>query len=151
VSAFVPVEFYDYRPAELSLSGLASRHADLLSLPFGDGGVESLSCMHVVEHVGLGRYGDPIDPDGWSAALAELSRIVEPGGRLYLGVPVGRERLEFNAHRVFDPRTIVGGLPAMRLERFDGVDDGDRFVRSPGLDAFAGARFACGLFEFSKL
>jgi len=152
VLTFMPVTVVDIRPLESDVDGLTFLQGDACRLDgFATGSVPSASSLHAVEHVGLGRYGDPIDPDGWSAALAELSRIVEPGGRLYLGVPVGRERLEFNAHRVFDPRTIVGALPAMRLERFDGVDDGDRFVRSPGLDAFAGARFACGLFEFSKL
>ena len=55
VSAFIPVEFYDYRPAELSLSGLEFKHADLTHLPFADNSVESLSCMHVIEHIGLGR------------------------------------------------------------------------------------------------
>src|SRR6266480_4445292 len=63
-SAFVPINFYDFRPAELNLSQLQSRHADILHLPFADASVSSLSCMHVVEHIGLGRYGDPFDPDG---------------------------------------------------------------------------------------
>ena len=60
VSAFVPVYFYDYRPARLNLSHLYAGEADLTKLPFEDSSIKSLSCMHTVEHVGLGRYGDPI-------------------------------------------------------------------------------------------
>ena len=80
VSAFIPVKFYDYRPADLQLNNLTSEHADLLALPFPDGSIPSLSCMHVVEHVGLGRYGDPPDPDGDLKAIAELKRVVARGG-----------------------------------------------------------------------
>ena len=62
VSAFVPVKFYDYRPAPFRLPGLESGFADLIHLPFPDNSVPSLSCMHTIEHICLGRYGDKIDP-----------------------------------------------------------------------------------------
>ena len=90
VSAFVPVDFYDYRPADLRLDGLTSGVGDLMRLPFVDGSVPSLSCMHTVEHIGLGRYGDPLDPSGDSKAIAELKRVLAPGGSLIFVVPVGR-------------------------------------------------------------
>ena len=72
ISAFLPVEFYDYRPAILNLPGLVSKHADLTKLHFADNSIESLSCLHTIEHVGLGRYGDPIDPTGDVTACKEL-------------------------------------------------------------------------------
>ncbi|TVT65260.1 MAG: DUF268 domain-containing protein, partial [Denitromonas halophila] len=107
VSAFVPVRFYDYRPAEFGLSGIESAHADLTHLPFEDDSVESLSCMHVVEHVGLGRYGDPIDYDGDLKAISELKRVVARGGSLLFVVPVGgAARIQFNAHRIYTFRQI---------------------------------------------
>src|SRR5436853_180080 len=81
-SAFIPVEFYDYRPANVQLSNLTAEAADLLALPFAEGSVESLSCMHVVEHIGLGRYGDPLDPNGDLKAIAELRRVLAPAGTL---------------------------------------------------------------------
>jgi hypothetical protein len=77
--AFVPVRFFDYRPADLHLPNFSSDSADLLSLPFPDASIPSLSCMHVLEHVGLGRYGDPISPDADSRAMVELSRVLAPG------------------------------------------------------------------------
>jgi hypothetical protein len=55
VSAFIPVDFYDYRPADLRLSNLKTHPGDLQNLPFESKSVESISCMHTIEHVGLGR------------------------------------------------------------------------------------------------
>jgi hypothetical protein len=45
--------------------------------------------MHVVEHVGLGRYGDPIDANGDAQAIKELKCVLWPGGVLYFVVPTG--------------------------------------------------------------
>jgi hypothetical protein len=90
LSAFVPVKFYDYRPAKLELSGLTSEHADLVQLPFESNSIASLSCMHTVEHIGLGRYGDPLDYDGDLKAIAELSRVLAVGGNLLFCYTRGR-------------------------------------------------------------
>ena len=82
--------------------GLRFVQGDMCRLDgFETGSVDSLSCLHTIEHVGLGRYGDPIDPEGWVVAVRELARILAPGGRLYLGTPIGRERVCFNSERVF--------------------------------------------------
>lgn len=101
VSAFVPIRFYDYRPAHLALSNLTSGKANLVSLPFKDGSVASLSCMHTVEHVGLGRYGDQLDPDGDLKAIQELQRVTAHGGSLLFVVPIGKPKVLFNAHRIY--------------------------------------------------
>ncbi|HRH26090.1 MAG TPA: DUF268 domain-containing protein [Candidatus Paceibacterota bacterium] len=100
-SAFVPIKFYDYRPAALHLSGLESEHADLMHLPFGNKSINSISCMHTLEHIGLGRYGDPIDPDGDIKAIKELKRVTAQDGNLLLVMPVGKPRIEYNAHRIY--------------------------------------------------
>lgn len=123
ISAFVPTEFYDYRPADLKLSNLSSEAADLLSLPFQDGSIKSLSCMHVVEHVGLGRYGDPLDPDGDLKAIAELKRVLAVGGDLLFVVPVGRPRVMFNAHRIYSFEQIVGYFADFNLREFTLIPD----------------------------
>jgi SAM-dependent methyltransferase len=122
-SAIVPVRFYDYRPAPLRLPGLTSGQADLLRLPFPDRSLASLSCMHVVEHVGLGRYGDPIDPQGDRKAMAELERVLAPGGTLLFVTPVGQPRVRFNAHRIYDVATVLGAMPGLRLRSFALVPD----------------------------
>ena len=123
VSAFVPVRFYDYRPADLQLSGLQSLPADLMALPFADNSLPSLSCMHTVEHVGLGRYGDPLDPDGDVKAIAELRRVVAPGGSLLFVVPVGRPRLQFNAHRIYSYAQVAEQFAGWQVREFALIQD----------------------------
>lgn len=81
VSAFIPVAFYEYRPIDIELDGLTARSADLTHLPFPDQSILSLSCMHTVEHIGLGRYGDALDVDGDLKAMRELQRVSAQEGR----------------------------------------------------------------------
>jgi len=118
ISAFVPVKFYDYRPADLQLSGLSSEQGNLLHLPFADNSIMSLSCMHTVEHVGLGRYGDPIDPDGDLKAIKELKRVLAPGGSLLFVVPVGKPKIEFNAHRIYSYDMVRDYFSDLELKEF---------------------------------
>lgn len=118
VSAFVPIRFYDWRPANLLLSGLTTGAADLTNLFFEDGSINSLSCMHVVEHVGLGRYGDPLDPQGDLKAIRELKRVVAPGGSLLFVVPIGKARIFFNAHRVYRYHQIIEYFADLELHNF---------------------------------
>ncbi len=102
LSAFIQVDFYDYRPANLFLSDLNCKQADLTQLPFEDASISCMSCMHVIEHIGLGRYGDPLDPEGDVKAINELKRVLKPGGNLILVTPVGKQRVQWNAHRIYN-------------------------------------------------
>lgn len=153
VSAFVPVDFYDYRPADLILSDLTSRQADITSLPFTNNSLASLSCMHVVEHIGLGRYGDPIDPKGDVKAAAELERVLAPGGQLLFVVPVGSEaRIEYNAHRIYSYKEVMSLFPSLKLKEFTLIPElqGAPLLNSdPKL--LQEERYACGCFVFTKI
>lgn len=148
ISAFVPVEFYDLRPAPLVLPGLSSRRGDLMQLPFPNESVASVSCMHVVEHVGLGRYGDPLDPLGDTRAMAELRRIVAPEGSLLLVVPVGRARICYNAHRIYSYESIVSRFPGMRVEQFALIDDAGVFTVDALPDVADQPTYGCGCWWF---
>jgi SAM-dependent methyltransferase len=148
LSAHVPTVFVDYRPLKTHLSNLHAIAGTVVSLPFAAHGISSLSCMHVLEHIGLGRYGDPIDPDGSRKAAMELARVLAPGGRLYLTVPVGRSRVCFNAHRVFAPQEIPAMFPGLRLADFSWVDDAGRLHKSGSPQDAAAEEYACGLYEF---
>jgi SAM-dependent methyltransferase len=150
LSAFVPLLFVDFRPLRAGLPNLDSIAADITRLPFADASVQSLSSLHVVEHIGLGRYGDRIDPQGWRAGLRELERVLAPGGRLYLSTPVGRDRVCFNAHRVFSPKAILGALPELKVERFAMVDDGGHYKETAELTEAENMSYGCGMFCFSK-
>lgn len=152
-SAFVPMEFYDFRPADLQLSNLESRFANLMALPFGDQEVASLSCMHVVEHVGLGRYGDPLDPDGDLKAMRELQRVVAPSGSLLLVTPVGRPCIRFNAHRIYSYEQICDAFSELTIEQFslipDGVQEGG-LIEDADPATVSKQRYACGCFWFRR-
>jgi SAM-dependent methyltransferase len=153
VSAFVPVKFYDYRPADIQLPGLDSEAADLLSLPFANDSIISLSCMHVVEHVGLGRYGEPLDPDGDLKAVAELKRVLAPGGSLLFVVPIGKPIIAFNAHRIYSYDQVVTCFSELKLREFTLIPDTPDDV-GPILQAtreFADNQtYGCGCFWFKK-
>jgi SAM-dependent methyltransferase len=130
VSAFVDVDYYEFRPTPLrGLTGITSRQGDLAALPFADGSVTSLSCLHVIEHLGLGRYGDPVDPTGDRRAFAELRRSLAPGGDLLIAVPVGPPRIRFNAHRVYAVEQVLAELDGLELHEFALVlEDGSGIV-----------------------
>lgn len=150
VSAQVPVVFVDYRPLTAKLSNLLNVGGSIVALPFATASINSLSCMHVLEHIGLGRYGDPIDPDGPRKALSELVRVLAPGGRLYLTTPVGRERVCFNAHRVFSPTCLPDLMPELSLNLFSWVDDTGQFNICGLPDDALANEYACGFYEFEK-
>ena len=147
---FREVEYVDLRPLRTNVSGLHFRQGDLLNgLPYEDGSLESLSCLHVIEHIGLGRYGDPLDPDGWRKAIKELVRVLAPGGTLYFSTPIGQERLEFDAHRVFAPKTILDAFTGLELAEFSMVGDEGNLILDADPNDFDGW-YCAGLFRFAK-
>lgn len=150
LTAVTEVTFVDIRPLEVQLERLQSLAGSVLDLPFPDKSVESLSCLHVAEHVGLGRYGDPLDPAGTRKAAAELQRVLAPGGTLLFSVPVGRPRVCFNGHRVHSPDSIREMFTELDLTEFSGVDDSGHFRRDRAPAEFAAAGYACGLFAFER-
>jgi SAM-dependent methyltransferase len=125
LSAFIKVKYYDYRPAQLRLDNFSSETGDLTGLPFQDNCLASLSCMHTVEHVGLGRYGDPVDYDGDLKAIKELKRVVARNGSLLFVVPVGKARIQFNAHRIYSYDQIVTYFEGFKLKEFSLIPDSD--------------------------
>lgn len=150
LSAQVETVFVDYRPLKVELPRLTSIAGNILDLPFPDDSIDSLSCLHVIEHIGLGRYGDPIDPSGSIKAALELQRIVSRGGNLFLSVPIGRERVCFNAHRVHSAMTVLKLFPELTLLEFSFVDDEGLYLEHQSVEAAIGLEYGCGLFHFHK-
>lgn len=150
LSAHVATVFVDYRPLQTHLPDLTSVGGDITRLPFADRSLASLSCLHVIEHIGLGRYGDPLDAAGASRAASELQRTVAEGGRLYLSTPIGRERVCFNAHRVFSPSTIQSMFAELRLAEFSYVDDEGVLHQSASPQQVPTMEYGCGFFEFVR-
>jgi SAM-dependent methyltransferase len=150
LSTITPVFFVDIRPFETNLKNFHVIKGDILNLPLADNSTKSLSCLHVAEHIGLGRYGDDLNPKGTQLACEELSRALAPGGYLYFSVPVGKERVCFNAHRIFNPKTIVEYFGKLELRGLSGVTDNGKLIRDISLSRLEKSKYACGLFEFTK-
>lgn len=149
--SFMPVKIVDIRPLVSNVDGLTYLQDDATSLSMlrGDS-VLSLSSLHAAEHFGLGRYSDPIDPDACFKFMESLQRVLAPNGKLYFSVPIGRERVEFNAHRVFSPRTILKQFASLKLESFSFVGDDGLIYMNTDPHALPTSEMACGLFEFAK-
>jgi SAM-dependent methyltransferase len=146
LTAITNVTFVDIRPLQVDIERLTCVAGSILDLPFADRSLESVSSLHVVEHIGLGRYGDPLDPQGSWKAMDELQRVVAPGGRLLFSGPIGRHRVCFNAHRIHDPLDILQRFGELELVEFSVVDDQNRFIRFVDPADYRDQQYACGMF-----
>lgn len=156
VAAFRPIDVIDIRPLEASCRNITVFQADLMQDASGVlGKADSVSCLHALEHFGLGRYSDPISVRGHLAGLENLDSLVEDGGRLYIGVPISAvSRVEFNAHRTFNPKELAS-LETLstkyKLLSFSYVDDSGDLFRDQGLtDIPDSLIYGCGIFVFKK-
>jgi hypothetical protein len=158
VASFRDIDVLDVRPVNAAVPGINFIQLDVMDLDeTWEGVTDSLSCLHALEHFGLGRYGDPIDYDGWRKGLRGLVTMLKPGGTLYLGVPTGKsQRVEFNAHRVFS-------LPFLRdvlrhdfeIERLAFVGDDGGFTShldpySDDAEQSMGASYGCSIWVLRK-
>lgn len=152
LAGVLPVTMYEFHAPSIRLPGLTLKEASLLDLPMADQSVRSLSCLHVIEHVGLGRYGDPLDPRGTERALSSLARVLAPGGALYVSAPAGKARVAFNAHRVLDPRAVVAHMAAqgLTLAGFAFIDDAGSLCDPATPDEACDLWYGCGLYHFTR-
>jgi SAM-dependent methyltransferase len=157
VSSFREIEVLDVRPVTTRIPGVIFKQADLMNpIQEMESYCDSLSCLHALEHFGLGRYGDPIDPLGHEKGIANMAGLLKPGGSFYLSTPIGIERVEFNANRVFDPRSIISLAEAngLTLKTLTVVSDRG-LVNEVSSDVdqlftFAEASYNLGIFTFVK-
>lgn len=161
VASFRSIEVFDVRPVSTVIPGVTFSQANVMSqdhLPHTEGGhCDSLSCLHALEHFGLGRYGDPIDERGYEKGIANMAGLLSPGGTFYLSTPVGRPRVAFNANRVFDPRDIARIAKANRLELSElwsiGSNSDIQYMQGTAADQdrLADQEYSLGVFVFKKL
>lgn len=161
VASYRECEVFDVRPISTNVPGVVFRQADLmntdsLTLSTGSGYCDSLSCLHALEHFGLGRYGDPIKPNGYKLGLTNMAKLLQPGGTFYLSIPIGEERVEFNANWVFDPRTIAihaeaQGLSLKKLTLITATNGAQESgIDAASLASLASTHYQLGLFVFTK-
>lgn len=151
VSAITNVSFIDIRTINVNLNRFLSKTGSILEMPYPANSVHSLSCLHVAEHVGLGRYGDRLDPKGTEKGTRELTRILAVGGNLYFSVPVGKPRVCFNAHRIHSPQQIIDYFGRLNLVEFSGVDDSGNYLTDIKPIDLENENYGCGFFHFSKM
>jgi hypothetical protein len=151
-SAIVPIQHLDFRPPDFRIDNVACARGDLLALPFADESVQSLSCMHVLEHVGLGRYGDPLDALGDLKGALELQRVLAVAGHFLFVTPTGRPRVCFNAHRIYSFEMVQQLFPALRLVEWALLEDdpSSGLLANPEPERLNRQSYGCGCFRFTK-
>ena len=158
VAVFREIEVFDIRPQIERVGNIRFRQCDFTLEPFPfEGCTDSASCLHALEHFGLGRYGDRVDYYGYLRGWENLQRLVRPDGRLYFSVPMGPARIEFNGHRIFSAEILGSMIDAKwRVERFAYVDDaGDLHTdvdwQSPAAATNFGCNNGCAIFTLRKV
>ena len=156
VASFREIEVLDIRPLGKSEhENIKFIQADLMN-PQDLGDVDSISCLHVIEHFGLGRYGDPIDIDGHNKGIANLVDMLSKDGRLYISFPIAyKDEVHYNANRVLSMDTILKHPSIeenMELSRFDYVDSSGNLYTDVKLQDFnINTNNNCGIYTFKKI
>ena len=158
VASFMPISVIDVRPLVSPHYNISFQLGDIANKATLEGvKADSVSCLHALEHVGLGRYGDALSYDGWREGLDNLFEILEPGGLLYISVPTGREQgVEFNAHRIFqlpffrDALALRGQILNLAFVDDEGNLQRDCDPYSPEAESSYGARYGLSIWTISK-
>ncbi len=159
VASFRQIEVLDIRPLISKVPHIQFSQLDLMQPlpPERLSCCDSLSCLHTLEHFGLGRYSDTIDPNGYKIGFAHLVQLLKPAGIFYFSVPIGPQRIEFNAHRVFSIQHLLDLFQQYSLEilRFSYVNDAGDLIAdallSPDLiQNNCHVHYGCGIFELRK-
>jgi len=160
IASFREIEIFDVRPIYTIIPNVIFRQLDFMKLNFTSteyGKCDSLSCLHTIEHFGLGRYGDPIQKDGYLTGLYNMTSLLTKGGLFYFSTPIGKERVEFNANRVFNPLKIYNIIKDLgfKLNKLLIIENGkfvkDIFVNNEEIDSLSKLEYSLGIFIFEKI
>lgn len=158
VASFREIEVFDIRPQQAVVKNMRFVTTDFMNVPSAlYDYTDSLSSLNVIEHFGLGRYGDPIDVNGHLKGLENMHKVLKKDGKFYFSTPIGPQRIEFNAHRVFSLEYLLKIVrPNYTVDFFSYVDDaGDLHenveLSDEKIKSNFGCRFGFGIFEMTKL
>ena len=117
---------------------------------------DSISCLHAIEHFGLGRYGDPLDPNGHIKGFNNILRMLKENGMLYISFPISNQNeVHFNGLRLFKVDDIFGWVKSdykLDLLRFDYVDDNGNLHRDVNIKTeVIDVENGCGIYTFRKV
>ena len=157
VASFREIEVLDIRELSNTIQNIHFRRFNLIDKSFGlQDYCDSLSCLHALEHFGLGRYGDEINYNGHLTGWENIYKTLKKGGKLYFSVPIGPQRIEFNAHRVFSVNYLLDLIgDRYNIDSFSYVDDSGNLCSNASLeksriDKNFSCTYGCGIFELSK-
>jgi hypothetical protein len=150
LAILIPTILVDIRPVKANFRQMNRIGGSILRLPFSNSSIKSISCLHVAEHIGLGRYGEPLNPLGTMLACKELERVLAINGSLFFSLPIGYPRVSFNAHRIHSVKQILAYFDNLQLNEFSMVSDEGKLLHDlePGFSETQ--EYACGLFWFRK-
>ncbi len=158
VASFREIEVLDIRKLTMDIQNIRFKQVDMMdkSLRLADY-CDSVSCLHALEHFGLGRYGDRVDYHGHLVGWENIFRLLKKNGKFYFSVPMGEQRIEFNAHRVFSLKYLLALFEGRyTIDSFSYVDDeGQLFsnveLAPPSVQDNFSCHYGCGIFELSKV
>lgn len=159
VASFRKIFILDIRPLKVKIENIEFMQADLMGSidQQYESSCDSISCLHALEHFGLGRYGDPVCANGYLMGFNNLVKILKLNGKFYLSVPIGPARIEFNAHRVFSISILLKMFEGiLRLDNFSYVDDSGSLhdnvvLDSKLIDTNCNCNYGLGIFEMTKI
>lgn len=156
VASFMPITLLDIRPMGNIAKNINFIQADLMAADFSlNEKISSISCLHVIEHFGLGRYGDKVDINGHIKGFENIIKLVEKKGIIYISFPIAEiDRVEFNAHRVFNQKSIFDWsnlVKELLLLQFDYIDDkGSLYVNHDIDEMIKDIKYGVGIYTFQK-
>ena len=157
LASFRSVEVFDIRPLEANIPNVTFKQLDIMDRTcIKENSIPSVSCLHALEHFGLGRYGDPIHFNGFDVGFKNIADLLMPRGKLYFSVPIGPQRIEFHAHRVFSLSFLMEMIsPFYTIDMFSYVDDQNNFypdvqLTNELINNNCNCRYGCGIFELTK-
>jgi SAM-dependent methyltransferase len=157
VASFREIEVFDVRGQNLDIANIRFTRADLTAEDFSFVDYcDSLSCLHAMEHFGLGRYGDRLNYRGHLVGWDNMFRMLKQGGKFYFSVPIGEQRIEFNAHRVFSVAYLLHLMEGRYdIDSFSYINNENRLITHAVLDERSvgnnfGCHYGCGIFELTK-
>jgi SAM-dependent methyltransferase len=159
VAAFREVEVFDIRSLDINIDNITFTQMDLMAT--GDNELfeycDSISSLHAVEHFGMGRYGDPVNYDGYLLGMSNLYKILKKNGKFYFSVPIGPQRIEFDAHRVFSISYLLELFKGKyHIDSFSYVDDKGELheniqIKEEDKRNNFNCNYGCGIFEMTKV
>lgn len=152
LAADIKVNMIDVRPFSGVAKNLCTIIDDATMMNyFEDNSISSLSALSSLEHFGLGRYGDPVDPEACFKCFKQIQKKMKKGGKLYVSVPVATDRVQFNAHRIFYAETIIKNFDQLNLLEYSVIKD-RKIYYNVDLHAYDNLEYnyVVGLFRFQK-